>query len=813
MNATRTLSSTSIMAWLVGLLALSISGGLALGADHPAAKLVKPGAIRAELGQAGHVRVLVEFTIKDSAVAGNPARAMLIERKVAIASMQQKLISRHFGSAALSRPASGFARGLRLFEVTPMFAITLNGQELDKLINDSEIERIYPDRLEMPALQDSVPLIGMTGADGAYVYGATGKGQVVAVLDTGAQASHPFLAGKVIGEACYSNAGGAGVTLCPDGAKSQAGPGAAEATTAECFNGSEVLCDHGTHVAGIAVGKNPDPGIPPNGVAKEAELVVVQIFTRFNDATICDGAGNTPCVLTYLSDSLAGLEWVYVNKNNLGGRKLAAVNMSFGGGSFSTYCEDDPRKTVLDLLRDSGVAPVAASGNEYQSNAIIAPACVPSAVAVGATNLDDTRALFSNESQLMVDLMAPGLSILSSVPVSLYADMSGTSMAAPHVAGAFAAIKSRLPQASVNDIENALKATGIPIISSDQTHTKPRIQVNAALEALGARIKRTIAISRTGEGAIHSEPSGIDCGAVCTAEFDDGTVVTLTANPQPGYRFGVWGGACSGSSTTCQVGMDADHSVTATFIQTFPLSASPSSQGTFTSDPQGIDCGLACSHDFDIDTHVTLTAKPEYGFRLDAWSGACSGTSPICSVTMDAAKTVSASFVELPKVLLRMLKPTSGHVSSTPAGIDCGGKSKLCRAQFPETTEVILSATPNPGYKVKKWTGCTGISGDICTVTLNQPVSKVKVTFSRLPKYPLKVVKTKLGAITSSPAGLKCGFNAKSCRARFFQGSSVTLLPVAKPGHAFQGWEGACSGSASCTLLMDGKQEARAIFQ
>ena len=122
----------------------------------------------------------------------------------------------------------------------------------------------------------------------AYTLGATGAGQAVAVLDTGVKSNHEFLAGKVVAEACFSNAGGAGgqVSLCPNGAQSKPAQGAANAETVACINGTENLCLHGTHVAGIAAGLNTNQqgGEPPNGVAKNAKIFAIQIFTRFNGA-------------------------------------------------------------------------------------------------------------------------------------------------------------------------------------------------------------------------------------------------------------------------------------------------------------------------------------------------------------------------------------------------------------------------------------------------------------------------------------------------------------------------------------------------
>src|SRR5262249_13241152 len=188
-------------------------------------------------------------------------------------------------------------------------AVNVSPLELESLAVDPRIVRIDLDRLHAPVLLQSVPLVGMTNA---YAAGATGNGQAVAIIDTGVQSNHEFLAGKVIMEACFSNAGGGGgnVTLCPNGQSSQTGAGAANATTPQCINGSTTLCFHGTHVAGIAAGNNTNPGggKPANGVAKDAKIVAGPGFTRFNFSAACGGAP-PPCVLAFTPDMLSALHW------------------------------------------------------------------------------------------------------------------------------------------------------------------------------------------------------------------------------------------------------------------------------------------------------------------------------------------------------------------------------------------------------------------------------------------------------------------------------------------------------------------------
>jgi hypothetical protein len=156
----------------------------------------------------------------------------------------------------------------------------------------------------------------------------------------------------------------------------------------------------------------------------------------------------------------------------------------------------------------------------------------------------------------------------------------------------------------------------------------------------------TVTRAGTGTGTVTSSPAGIDCGADCAHGFPVGTTVTLTAAPGAFSIFMGWSGACSGTTATCTVLVDAAKSVTASFQgQGFALTVTKagSGTGTVTSDPAGIDCGATCGANYPDGTMVTLTAAPDAGAVFSGWSGACTGTGS-CVVTMSAAKSVTATF-------------------------------------------------------------------------------------------------------------------------------------------------------------------------
>ena len=246
-------------------------------------------------------------------------------------------------------------------------------------------------------------------------------------------------------------------------------------------------------------------------------------------------------------------------------------------------------------------------------------------------------------------------------------------------------------------------------------------------------------------------------------------------------------------------------------IQAKPtLTVEKKGEGSGTVKGSGIDCGSDCSESYAKGTVVSLTATAAAGSVFGGWSEACSGTGT-CTLTMDAPKKVVATFNTVPAnpYPLTVTKSPYGVVSSSPEGILCGGVNKQCKGSF---STVILTATPNAGYTLKKWVGCPAPTDNTCSLTLTKK-TLVNAVFAKLPKYALKIVKTQNGEITSDPAGLKCKATAKTCSASFVSGTRVTLNPVPQTGYSFVGWDGACSGTGTCQVTMDGKKQVGARFE
>ena len=156
----------------------------------------------------------------------------------------------------------------------------------------------------------------------------------------------------------------------------------------------------------------------------------------------------------------------------------------------------------------------------------------------------------------------------------------------------------------------------------------------------------------TGFGTVTSAPAGISCGNTCSTFFDAGTVVTLSATHAPGSYHVTWEGAGCAGQGTCRITMSQARSVTAIFvINNYPLEIfkSGSGNGLITSSPEGVDCtATTCVGLFDYQTPVTLTATADFVSNFIGWNGqGCSGTGT-CRVTMNQARSLSATFDQKP---------------------------------------------------------------------------------------------------------------------------------------------------------------------
>lgn len=296
--------------------------------------------------------------------------------------------------------------------------------------------------LGFPAPNDVIPwgldrIDSRTGLDNTFTYSTDGTGVKAYVVDSGVNASHPAFSSRVLpgwsyrsrtsdptgaALASYNNAiasynenSANGIPPCAyDSRIHQRVPSSFDGVREDADAGNNIDNDgHGTHVAGTIGGS-------ATGVAKTVTIVPVRVLDS------C-GAGTTTMVLN-------GLNWILADHKD--GEK-AVVNMSIGFESTATSID-----TAIKSLLAEGIVVVAASGNDGVSACGITPAGTDGTISVGASMYNDGEPYFTNFGSC-VDIFAPGQSIVSTWPKYLtstntYAGETGTSMAAPHVAGAVA---------------------------------------------------------------------------------------------------------------------------------------------------------------------------------------------------------------------------------------------------------------------------------------------------------------------------------------------------------------------------------------
>jgi len=441
--------------------AVATPGGTPLSAQPVGRRLLA----KAEADGTVSVIVGLDLPLRDEdQVSPTEARA----QASALAGAQEALVVRIGG------------RGTKKFSVVPSIALEVTHAELGRLLADPMVTHVYEDVSLQPTLGDSTRIIGARRLWEEREI--TGANQVVAILDTGVSKAHRMLQDKVTYEACFSTKrSGANATrsFCPGGAPESFAFDAGVNCPAKI-----TLCHHGTHVASIAAGSSA----ALKGVAPDAEIWAIQVASK-HLKTSCSPV---PCAAFVLSDVIKGLELVYKKR----APKLAAVTLSVSGEQFDGPCDSRSPETttIITKLRTAGIPVIIGAGNNGQRGIITFPACISRAIAVGATDKDDALWGSSNHSGL-VKLLAPGVNIKAAVPpgstkcpvvTGNYCVLTGTSQAAPHLAGAFALLRSAdiTPKPSLPAMLTALNCTGRMVTGNVAFPPRRRINVYNAYDEL-----------------------------------------------------------------------------------------------------------------------------------------------------------------------------------------------------------------------------------------------------------------------------------------------------------------------------------------
>ena len=285
---------------------------------------------------------------------------------------------------------------------------------------------------------------------------------VVAVIDSGVDYTHPDLAANV-----WTNPR----EVAGDGIDNDANGFVDDVRGWDFANADADPMDddgHGTHVSGTigAVGNN---AIGVTGVNWRVSIMGLKFL---------DAEGNG-----YTSDAVAAVKYATRMRRDFGAN-VVAINASWGGETRSTALAN-----AIAAAGRAGILFVTAAGNESSNNdrtpSYPANLSDDSVIAVAATNHSNRLAAFSNYGSTTVDLAAPGVGILSTVPGGGYASFSGTSMATPYVTGTVALMAAANPRATAAEIRSALLSTVTPVAAlSGKVATGGLLDAAAAVRAI-----------------------------------------------------------------------------------------------------------------------------------------------------------------------------------------------------------------------------------------------------------------------------------------------------------------------------------------
>ena len=330
------------------------------------------------------------------------------------------------------------------YETLNALAGEVTEEGLDKLRNDPNVETIVVNKVRQIFLSGSVPVINADDVWNVVVngYNITGTGETVCVVDTGIDYNHTSLNSNYAAGYDFYN------------------------------NDSDPMDDqgHGTHVAGIIASVDGTY----RGIAPGAKIAAMKV---------CSSSGSCPD-----ADVLAGMDWCISNKDLY---NISVISISLGGGQYTSYCDGEvdfaPYAAAINDAVSRNISVVAATGNSGAGN-MAGPACVQNATRVTATTKSDTMPSYASRHAFFTDtIAAPGSAITSLNDGGGVVTMSGTSMATPHLSGAFALIRQYWKQAygkipTSEQLEQKVLSSGNSIYDPSTGINYVRVDVLAALQ-------------------------------------------------------------------------------------------------------------------------------------------------------------------------------------------------------------------------------------------------------------------------------------------------------------------------------------------
>jgi len=291
--------------------------------------------------------------------------------------------------------------------------------------------------------------------------------------------------------------------------------------------------------------------------------------------------------------------------------------------------------------------------------------------------------------------------------------------------------------------------------------------------------QRTLTTNAT-NGTISTNPNPVN------GTYANGTVVTLSATPNPGYRFDGWSGDLTDTTSPSTITMNANKSVTAMFsiIPSYTLTVIGTNGSVSVTKPNN-------GNNYSEGTVVNFTATPDLGYQFDGWSGDLTGTTNPTSLTMNSNKTVTALFSADPK-RLSLTSGNNGTISASPNSPD---------GFYPHGTVVTLTATPNAGYQFDGWDDDSSGTLNPTTITMNGN-KRVTALFS-LISHTLTVNAINGSVDLTKPNN---GLN-------YTDGTVVSLTATPDLGYQFDGWSGDLTGTTNpASLTMNGNKTVTAMF-